>query len=236
VKFNLNAMGMGLLLLGLLVGVPALAQQTVFNAPSADVMPKGETFLQHESQFRPWQPGRFIVNTEYYAYGIGRDIELNATLFNLNAPASDNISLGLGFKKIVPLLSKKLPEREFKLTVGEIVPISLQGDGVGNWTYAHLSGQVPKLKTRLSAGVSTGTRQIFGRTTVGFVGTYEQPITRRFKLQGDWFSGTHALGLFINGFSYSLPGDVVVFGGYQIPNNKRSGQQGFVFEVAKYLK
>ncbi len=226
----------GCLAFGLLAGNIAQAQQTVFNAPSADVMPLGETFLQHESQFRTWQPGRFIVNTEYYAHGIGHNIELNATLFNLNAPPSDNIALGLGFKKIVPLLPKKWPQRELKLTVGEIVPISLQGEGVGNWTYAHLSGRVPKLKTRLSAGVSTGTRQIFGRTTVGFVGTYEQPITRRLQLQGDWFSGTHALGFFITGFSYALPGNVTLFGGYQIPNNKRSGRQGFVFEMAKYLK
>lgn len=235
VKYGLRVGFLGMLLGGLLCG-PAKAQQTIFNVPSADVTPRGETFLQHESQFRTWKPDPFISNTEYAAYGIGHGFELDATLFNVNAPPSDNITLGVGFKKVFLLFPKKLPKREFKFTVGEIVPVSLQGQGVGNWTYAHLSGRVPRLNTRLAAGISTGTKQIFGRTTVGFIGTYEQPITKRFSLQGDWFSGTHALGLFITGFSYKLPRNVDIFVGYQIPNNQLSGRQGFVLQIAKYLK
>lgn len=97
------------------------------------------------------------------------------------------------------------------------------------------SGRVPRLKTRLAAGVSVGTKQIFGRNTVSFIGSYEQPVTKRFILQGDWYSGTHSLGLFIPGFSYALPRDITLYAGYQIPNTKRSESQGFVFEIAKFF-
>lgn len=218
-----------------LLCVSAQAQQTIFNVPSADALPKGQTFLQHESQFRTWQPGRFISNTEYFAHGIGHNTEAAVTLFNVNAPASDNITLAVGFKKVFPLLEHRFPAREFKLTVGQMLPISLQGEGVGNWSYTHISGRIPKLNTRLAAGVSTGTKQIFGRTTVNFIGTYEQPVTKRLSLQGDWYSGTSDLGLFITGFSYKLPRNTALYGGYQIPNNKRSGRQGFVVEFAKYF-
>jgi hypothetical protein len=211
------------------------AQQTIFNVPSADAVPEGEVFLQHESQFRPWRPGRFLSNTEYAAVGIGHNLELDATFFNVNAPPSGNILLGLGFKKVFPLRQQKSPERDYKLTLGEILPISLQGGGMGNWTYGHISGRLPKLNTRLTAGMSVGTKQIFGRNAVAFIGGYEQPVTRRLTLQGDWYSGTHNLGLFIPGFSYALPKDATLYVGYQLPNSKRSGSQGFVIELGKYF-
>lgn len=216
---------LSLILIGLLqaLGQTAEAQQTIFNVPSADVTPEGKLFLQHESQFRGWRPNRFLSNTEYSAYGIGHNTELDATVFNVNAPPSDNITLGLGFKTAIPLLKKQLPDEEIKLTVGSMLPISLQGDGVGNWSYSHLSLKVPKIKTRLTGGVSVGTRQIFGRNAVAFIGGVEQPLTKRVNVIADWYSGTHNLGLFIPGVSIALPKDTNLYMGYQIPNTKRSG-------------
>ena len=208
------------------------AQQTIFNVPSADVTPKDQIYLEQESQFKPWKPNAFWLGTHYAAYGIGHHTEIDTTLSNVSAPASGNVVLGLGFKSNLPLLIKRLPERELKLTVGNLTPISLQGQGVGTWSYAHLSGRLPRLNTRLTAGVSVGTKQLFGRNTVGFIGGYEQPITQRFSLIGDWFSGTHANGYFIPGFSYVLKGTTILFVGYQIPNTKRVGPQGFVIEVS----
>lgn len=214
---------------------PACAQQTIFNVPSADVTPEGKLFLQHESQFRPWKPGRFVSNTEYSALGIGHNTELDMTLFNVNAPASDNITLGVGFKSAIPILRKQLPDQEVKLTLGTVVPVSLQGEGVGNWSYTHLSARIPKVKTRLTAGVSAGTRQIFGRNAVAFIGGVEQPVTKRLSINGDWYSGTHNLGLLITGVSVSLPKNTNFYLGYQIPNTKRSGSQGFVLEFSKFF-
>ena len=208
------------------------AQQTIFNVPSADVTPKDQIYLEHESQFKPWKPNEFWLGTHYTAYGIGHHTEIDATLSNVSDPASGNVVLGLGFKSNIPLLAKRLPQRELKLTVGNITPISLQGQGVGDWSYAHLSGRLPRLNTRLTTGVSVGTKQLFGRSTVGFIGGYEQPITKRFSLIGDWFSGTHSNGYFIPGFSYVLKGTTTLFVGYQIPNTKRVGPQGFVIEIS----
>lgn len=214
---------------------PAFGQQTVFNVPSADVTPPGKLFLQHESQFRPCNPGRFWLGTHYAAYGVGHNTELDATLFNVSSPASDNITLGVGVKTFFPILKKRFPKQELKLTVGQMIPVSLQGDGVGNWSYGHVSARLPKLNTRLTAGVSTGTRQIFGRNTVGFIGAYEQPLTKRISLIGDWYSGTHANGYFIPGMSVSVTDSVTLYAGYQIPNTKESGHSGFVIELAKFF-
>ena len=224
-----------ILLYGVCYAASAGAQQTIFNVPSAEVAPQKKFFLQHESQFRWWRPGRFLGNTEYVTYGIGYHTELTATLFNVNAPPSDNITLGTGFKSVLPFLSEQLATQEMKATFGSMIPVSFQGDGVGNWTYSHLSGRLPFLKTRLTAGASFGTHQIFGRNVFTFVGGYEQPITRWLTLQGDWFSGTHNLGLFIPGFSCALGDKTTLYVGYQIPNNDLSGQQGFVIELGQFL-
>jgi len=130
---------------------------------------------------------------------------------------------------------KKFSEQEFKLIGGSEVLSSLQGGGVGNWSYALASARLPVTKTRLTAGVSFGTKQIFGQTVTCFVGGYEQPVTKRFSLQGDWFSGEeHFAGFFIPGFSYAFPEDITLYVGYQIPNTSKNGKSGFVIELAKF--
>jgi hypothetical protein len=226
--------GLGVLLLG--IGLPvAQAQQTVFNVPSADITPKGSLFLQHESQFRPWQPGRSWLGTHYAAVGIGHHTELDATLINVSTPPSDNIALMLGVKSAQPLLKKPFPNREIKLTAGTMIPVSFQGHGVGYWTYGHVSMRLPRLNTRLAVGVSGGTMHLFGRDTVHLIASYEHPLSKRISLIGDWFSGTHASGLFIPGVSIALTGATNAYLGFQIPNNPQSGRSGLVFELARFF-
>lgn len=227
-----------IIILFLIVFLPksVFAQQTIFNVPSADVTEKGHVFLQQEAQTTPWNTDTAFLGTTYSAYGIGHNTELDATLFNVGSPATQNISLGVGFKSAIPIpgLKEKFPEREFKFTIGSEMLLGLEGNGVGNWTYAHLSGRVPKLNTRLTAGVSYGGRQVFGQNTVSFIGGVEQPVTKKLTLIADWFSGTeHFAGFLISGFSYAFPKNVTLYAGYQIPNSPRVGTSGFVIELAK---
>ena len=227
----------GISLLGLLSqnALPTWAQQTIFNVPSADVTPPRKVYLETEGQFRTWQPGRFFSGTEYMAVGVEHNTELDVTLSGVNSPGTGSETLGVGFKTSWPILKNKLPRRELKITLGELMPISLRGQGVGNWSYAHLSGRIPKLNTRITAGVSTGTRQLFGRTTVGFIGGLEHPVTEKFSIIADWFSGTNNFGLFIPGFSYILPKGIALFAGFQIPNTPKCGNSGFVIEFSKVV-
>jgi hypothetical protein len=220
----------------LIASLQCKSQQTIFNVPSADIAQKREVFLQHESQFNPFPNNDFWIGTHYASVGIGFNTEIDTTLFNVSDPASNNIAVGLGFKSAIPILAKEFPEQEIKLTVGDVIPVSLQGQGVGDWTYGHLSFRVPKLKTRLSVGASYGTKQIFGRNAVSFIGGIEQPITKKISFIADYFSGTHALGFLIPGISYSPNPDLGFFLGYQIPNSSRCGSPGFVVEIAKHLR
>lgn len=210
-----------------------LAQQTIFNVPSAEVTPKGHIYLEPEFQFRPWEPGRNMLNTEYFIIGAGHNTEFGMLLYNVSAPVSHNIILAPGFKSSIPLFPKKLSSLELKAIGGTEILASVQGGGAGNWSFAEFSGRIPKLKTRLTGGISVGTKVLFGRTAVSFIGGYEQPVTKNFSLQGDWFSGTHNNGFFIPGFAYAFPKNISLYAGFQIPNNSRCGKSGFVIELAK---
>lgn len=212
------------------------AQQTVFNVPSADVTPKGKIYLLQESQFRAWNPDAFWVGTEYAMYGVGHNTEVGMTLFNVGAPSTGNITLATGFKSAMPIvgLKDKYPKREYKITVGSEVLTSLQGQGVGNWSYAHLSGRTPVTNTRLTAGLSYGMKQVFGVDSLSFIGAVEQPVTKKLNIIADWYSGSeHFAGFLISGFSYALPKDTTIYVGYQIPNSSKNGSSGFVVQLGK---
>lgn len=202
-----------------------LAQQTLFNVPSADVLEKGKIFLQHESQFS----GDFGLFTNYASLGVGKYTELDLTLFGVGTKNIRNEVLGIGFKTALPIHKNS----ETKFTFGNIIPISLGGNGVGGYAYSHLSTRLPKLKTRLTSGVLVGTTTLFGRDVVCYIAGVEQPITKRFSIVMDYHSGKHANGFLIPGFSYNLDKNLVLWAGYQIPNNRANGDNGFVIELSK---
>lgn|SRR5574344_357482 len=224
-----------LLILFLLASdVKVYAQQTVFSVPSADVTPKGRLFLEEESAFRGWSDDRFFLSTTIASYGIGHNTDLDIGLFNVAAPATHNIALATGFKTNIPIANKELKERELKITVGSEVLTSLQGNGVGNWTYVHFSGRLPKINTRITAGVSYGTKQVFGSNNLSFIGAIEQPINKKLTLITDWYSGhDHWAGYLMSGFSYRFKNDKVLYAGYQIPNTPNNGPSGFIIEFSK---
>ncbi len=209
----------------------SLAQQTIFNVPSADILQKDKIFIQHESQFRTQEPQNFINATNYFAYGIGKNTELDATLFNLSSPASKNVSLGLGFKSFLEI--DGLEEYQAKIIIGDMVLFSLQENNIGNWLYIEPSIYFDQTKTRLTGGITYGTKQIFGEEIICFLGGFEQKITSKLNFIGDWYSGDHAYSIFASGFSYQFPKDLTFYGGYQIPNSKKVGRNSFVLEIAK---
>jgi len=220
-----------LFLLTFLICFEAHAQQTIFNVPSADILEKDKNFLQHESQFRSKDPDKFWNSANYFAHGIGHNTELDITQFNLSTPASNNVTIGIGGKTAL-FFDEKDPY-QIKTIVGFMLPISLQSNGVGHWFYASESVVLPQTNTRITAGFSSGSKQVFGKNVNSFMGGIEQKITNDLSLIGDWYSGHHAWGLAALGFSYALPKNITFYGGYQVTNSKQNGRNSFVIEIAK---
>ncbi len=174
----------------------------------------------HESQARPWGPSPAWNSTHFLTFGVGSGFELTATLFNVEAPVTDRSSLALGFKMFRPLFPEVLPETRLGITFGMKAVISLFGQGIGHWVYAHLSGRLPVLRTRIAAGLSHATSQLFKVDKLVFIGSLEQPLgTEKFNLVAEWFSGEHDLGNLIVGFTYHPSHTWIFVAGFKIPTS-----------------
>ncbi len=211
----------------------ALAQQTYINVPSPATLEKGQNFFQHESQFKTENPNQFLNTTNYYGRGVGYNSELNITQFNLSTPASQNVALGIGGKTRFDLNKKSIYKPS--IIIGAMLPMSLQGQGVGHWLYSSFNFEIPQTKTLISAGISNGTKQIFGQEATSFMGGFEQKITDKLGFYGDWYSGNHNLGLAAFALGYYLNKDWIFYGGYQIANSNQKNFNSYVIEIATFF-
>lgn len=218
-----------------------MGQQTIFNVPSADVAVKKDWFFQHQSTTRVWDPGRSWVQTNAYGYGIGHNLELDATLYNLDIEDAGDPAFSAGFKYSVPLLGpkSKLPVR---LVVGDMFEFTersfdasrLRSPHEGNWAYVMLSGELPSSKTRITGGFSDGTKILFGERANGFLGGVEQPLSKRWMFQVDWFSGHHELAYWIPGVVYRFQERWMLSLGMQMPNHATVGRRAIIVELTRF--
>ena len=209
---------------------PAVGQSVVISAPSTDITPRDEVMLAHESQFNRFQSGRYWNSFTFGTYGLSKDTELAATLYGWGRPASGNVALGVGLKHRW-LDHQTASGWHWEATAGAMVPVSLSGRGAGGWGFSNISVRAPGLRTRLTAGPSYGTSQIFGRRTYSTMIAVEQPLSKHFSLVADWFSGTHDLAAAIGGFAWHPRREVVVIAAYKVPNNAISGKPAPLIEV-----
>jgi hypothetical protein len=215
--------------------LPCRAQQAIVNMPSADIAAKGEHFLMHETQWRPWNPGSYWYGTNFYTYGVGHGTELAVTSYNAGSPGVVNQNIGVGFKSAIPLAAKTKSELEQKLTLGSMALINYKGEGLGNFTYSHYSFRLPKHQTRLTMGGWFGTEQLFKKNTANVLAGIEHPLSKRVILLGEWFAGNHDLGFFIPGILFHpTPRQIIVIA-YKIANNSRNGAGGLVLEYGFYI-
>ena len=211
-----------ILLLFFTLEIKALAQQTIFNVPSADLVDKGMIFFQHQSTFS----GSFGQFDNNFVYGLGKHSEIDLTIYDVGTRSVNSPLIAFGFKSVFPLHKRS----ETKFTIGHLIPVSVLGHGVGGYSYSHLSTVLPKIKTRITTGIAIGTTTIFERDTVSFIAGIEQPITKKFGFAADWYSGKHSNGFFIPGFYYYVKPKTIISGGYRLRNNKTNGGNGFILE------
>jgi hypothetical protein len=209
-----------------------VGQQAIINMPSADITPKGATFMMHETQWRQWNPGRYWLGTNFFAQGIGLNTELAVTSWNTGTPAAPNHAVGVGFKSAIPLATGV---NEHKLTVGTMAVFNLAGQGMGNFTYSHYSFRLPKYRTRLTMGGWFATEELFKRTTGNILGGIEHPLSKKWILVAEYFKGQHDFGFVVPGILYHpTPRQIIVIG-YKIATDPRNGKAGFVLEYGFFF-
>lgn len=210
------------------------AQSLIVGIPNADVTPSGAWFVTHESQFKP-KVERLGWNTfQFITYGAGFGTELAVSAVNFGAPATGSRAVAVGFKSVGQWPSARARRWELKGIAGTMVPVSIEDGSAGVWAFAAGSVRVPASRTRLTAGPTYGTPQLFGQRTAGLMLGLEQPLTRGLGFVADWYTGNHDLAALIPGLQIHLPRDFVVIMGYKIPNPGAPGH-ALMVEVAGIL-
>ena len=224
------------------------AQSLIAGIPSADVAPVGKIMFTHESQINSWQYDKVKWNSfNFMCYGVQKNLELTLSFSNLsNSPVSHE-SVGFGFKKIIDI-NVHIPETKF--VFGQNVLYGLNEKSVGGWSYAMFSCRTPKLKTRLTAGLSLGSAELFGydtstvkdnfgnknftvtrRNPVSFIAGIEQPIIeKKFSIIADWFSGSHDLSALIVGTQLDFE-HIVLISGYKFINYEPVKKGSIIVEL-----
>jgi hypothetical protein len=192
----------------------AIAQETVFNVPSADILDRGKMYgeldvtYQHQADLAGFTP-RFVM-------GAGRQIEIGLNFNGLSTAASPELIVSPTFKwKLY-----NSPKNGWAFLVGDnvFVPIQNRTYSAGNYLYAEFA------KT-----FSSGTRATFGafhfsRDVVataqraGAQLAIEQAVGKRATLAADWYSGDHSAGYVTPGIIVKLTPKVTWYGSYEIGN------------------
>ena len=208
----------------------AQAQQTIFNVPSSDVLDRGKVYFELDATYKfnnDDAASRFSSFVPRIVVGAGGRVEIG---LNVNG----NIQPGHDATTLSPTIKWKAydgGDNGWAFVVGDnvFIPVRNRGYDAGNYAYAQFS-KTFKTKTRLTAGgyhFSENVGALNAQRAGGQFGI-EQPITDRFGLAADWFTGKHASGYFTPGFNFKPHPKVTAYFGYSIGNtNVKNGNHFF---------
>ena len=211
--YGLSVLLPGVVLSGCLFVAPAAAQQTLFNVPSADVLPAGKLYLEEDDLWRPGR-GKDTYFTLRAVAGLGGSVEAGVNLGGLVADGRSAPTANLALKW------QPVHTPTWALTAGVHGQLFLRGGADGSpsgHAYAH-AAWTPFDGTRVTAGAWYATS---GYADVGVakgvLAGLEQHVSPKLVFQADWYSGRNGLGYFTPGFAWTV-GPWVLYGGYSVKN------------------
>lgn len=215
----------------------AQAQQTIITIPSADVLDKGDFYIRNSNSFRPFSPDGFVRNSFNVTYGIGNNIEtfLGITPINIRdreAPQSNDVSATLDFAAKKAFIITKTTK--FVL-VSRLNPRLTEAISPFNINYAFLSQQIPKTRSRITAGMYLANDRDFIPDKPGVILAFEQTIIpNKLLLAVDWTSRNESFGILAPGIKFRPVPSVSITNGVLIPNGNR-GNLGFIISIGKFI-
>lgn len=211
-----------------------VAQQTIYNVPSIDVLDKGKVYAELDVSFKPNNQDalrRFNSFVPRIVVGVGGNIEVGLNLAGHLHPGPDSTTL-------VPTVKWKFYQnnkKDFALIAGTnfYIPVRNRTHNFGTYSYVAGSKTIKK-KTRLTAGGFVASKNVFAEDAVRGGGQFaiEHSVNSKLTLAADWFTGRHASGYFTPGVIYKPHPKVTTYWSYSISNaDAARGHHFFLFEV-----
>jgi hypothetical protein len=229
---NVATLGATVLLM-LLPKSAALAQSTLFNVPSTDVVSKKKVYLEFDflSHFESHADGGFQIYAPRAVFGVGKGVEVGLNVTAVDAFAPDQ-----------PIYIS--PNVKWQFYSNEKTGVAVSAGGLlytpivhrgGADTYGFIySVASKKVKSDYGPRFTGGGYALPGLangagTRGGAIVGYEQPLAKRVTFVADWFSGKNAFGYVTPGFSFTLPKSSLLNVGYSIGNRGRGNNALFVY-------
>ncbi len=203
-----------------------LAQQTIFNVPSADVLDPGKVYAEVDELFRPTDP-RFSATTVRGVVGVVPGMEAGVNFGGFSSPGP-SIPTATVAVKIQPVHAGG-----FSLTAGGYGLFYLRGSEDGNpagMGYGFASYRIAGPDTRIDVGGWYSSAGFAKPTsTGGALVSFEQPLpwVKGLTLAADWYSGVNSIGYFSPGFIYGF-GHWTAYAAYTMKNGDSKGHGGLI--------
>jgi hypothetical protein len=223
-------------LLLLVAAESAMAQSTIFNIPTTDVVAKGKVYFEFDylPQIpKPEGADRLQIIDPRIVVGPGGNVEVGSNFASFHISGTTNAFFQ--------------PNIKWRFASDDNKGLAAAGGGIlfapinhreGVDTFGLVYGNFSKkVKTgnygpRFTAGpygiVSGGSGWVGPKA--GVILGYEQPVHARASIVADWFSGQNAFGYFTPGVSLTLPANGLLSIGYSLGNDSFSGNDNrFLF-------
>jgi len=224
-----------LILISILSGSYAVAQSTIFNIPTADVVAKGKAYAEFDFLMQTPAPegSRIYLFNPRLVVGAPGNLEfgVNFPTFNTRAAESSSTSgyiqpnakwkfysnetAGLNMAAGV-LWNAPLNNRESQDSWGLLYGLICKKINAGNYSPRFHVGPYGIVSANQDA--NKGPVSFLG-PRAGVILGYEQPVYKRISFVADWYSGKNGLGYLTPGISISLPGNGLLNAGYSIGND-----------------
>lgn len=182
------------------LSTPVAAQQTLFNLPTPDILPRGGIYGELDNTFALAQQKSVGVEPRIVA-GIGHDFEIGLNFLGVTAPGKP--SLGLE-----PVVKWGRGPAGFRFTLTNYLAMQSPGPGESGVTARHMAIAHFSRATRVGKFVVGGynaTRGLLAHgDRAGMTAEYMKPIFRGLTFGSEWLSGNHSLGLLNSGLTYSV--------------------------------
>ncbi|MGQ0761776.1 MAG: hypothetical protein ACT4OT_07150 [Acidobacteriota bacterium] len=221
------------LILGL-SGQKAIAQSTMMNAPSTDVVVAKKVYLEMDFITNyAWAQGddRFANYLPRAVVGVGRNVEVGVNVSYTRVPGGGEPI------EIQPNAKWQFYNNEAKGVAAAagcmfFVPITHRA---GTDTFAQCYSVASKqFSGNYGPRFTGGGYRLIGagageETKTGVVAGYEQPLTQRLSFIVDWASGNNRFGYISPALNLSTPRNGNLSGGYAIANQGRGRNWLFFF-------
>jgi len=211
----------------------AVAQSTLFNVPSTDVVSKKKVYLEFDflSHFESHDEGGFQIYAPRAVFGVAKGIEVGVNVTAVDAFAPDQ-----------PVYIS--PNIKWQFYNNEKNGVAISAGGLLYTPIAHRAGAdtygfiysvvSKKVKSDYGPRFTGGGYALPGLvkgagTQGGAIVGYEQPLAKKVTFVADWFSGKNAFGYVTPGFSFALPKSSLLNIGYSIGNRGPGNNALFVY-------